>query len=100
MSWDATQSRASSSTWPTTHSGRCGCRSCSPVYASEALGLRWGDFDETSQTLSIQRALVAVEYEVQLSQPKTSKGRRQVALEDRVSASPASQHKTRHTRHD
>lgn len=52
----------------------------------EALGLRWGDFDPTAQTLSIQRALVVVGYDVQLSQPKTSKGRRQVALDERVSA--------------
>jgi integrase len=47
----------------------------------EALGLRWSDCDLDAGRVSIARALVSVGYEIQWSEPKTAKGRREIKLD-------------------
>jgi integrase len=47
----------------------------------EALGLRWEDADLAASRLSVTRALVAVGYDVRVSEPKTRRGRRSIALD-------------------
>jgi integrase len=47
----------------------------------EALGLRWSDVDLENARLSVRRALVPVSREVVVSEPKTAKGRRVIALD-------------------
>jgi integrase len=47
----------------------------------EALGLRWSDVDLENARLSVRRALVPVSREVVVSEPKTVKGRRVIALD-------------------
>ena len=49
----------------------------------EAIGLRWSDVDLENARLSVRRALIPTNREVVVSEPKTAKGRRVVAL-DRV----------------
>jgi integrase len=48
----------------------------------EALGLRWGDVDLDRGELAVRQTIVAVNHEVQVSTPKTKRGRRVVALDD------------------
>jgi integrase len=52
-----------------------GCR------RGEALGLNWDDLDVEAATLTIQRALVPLGAEVIVSEPKTARGRRRIALD-------------------
>ena len=47
----------------------------------EALGLRWSDVDLENARLSVRRALIPINREVVVSEPKTAKGRRVVALD-------------------
>jgi integrase len=47
----------------------------------EALGLRWGDVDLENGRLAVRRALVPVNRDVVISEPKTAKGRRVIALD-------------------
>jgi integrase len=47
----------------------------------EALGLRWSDVDLEAGRLSVRRALVPTNREVVVSEPKTVKGRRVIALD-------------------
>lgn len=47
----------------------------------EALGLRWDDLDMEAGQLSIRRALVPVNGVAQISEPKTKRGRRTIALD-------------------
>ena len=47
----------------------------------EALGLRWADVDLENARLSVRRALIPTNREVVVSEPKTAKGRRVVALD-------------------
>jgi len=47
----------------------------------EALGLRWSDVDLEAARLSVRRALIPINREVVVSEPKTAKGRRQIALD-------------------
>jgi len=47
----------------------------------EALGLRWSDVDLENARLSVRRALVPTSREVVVSEPKTAKGRRVIALD-------------------
>ena len=47
----------------------------------EAVGLRWTDVDLEARRAAIRQTLVAVGYEVQVSEPKTKRGRRSVALD-------------------
>jgi integrase len=52
-----------------------GCR------RGEALGLSWDDLDLEANTITIRRALVPLGGEVQISEPKTARGRRRIALD-------------------
>jgi len=52
----------------------------------EALGLRWCDVDENSNTLAIRQTRVLGGYQPLLSTPKTKRGRRLVALDPATSA--------------
>ena len=47
----------------------------------EALGLRWSDVDLENARLSVRQALIPIDREVVVSEPKTAKGRRVVALD-------------------
>src|SRR5664279_3422076 len=46
----------------------------------EAIGLRWSDVDLETARLSVRRALIPTNREVVVSEPKTVKGRRVIAL--------------------
>ena len=52
-----------------------GCR------RGEALGLRWDDLDLEANTITIRRALVPLGGRVEVSEPKTARGRRRIALD-------------------
>jgi integrase len=47
----------------------------------EALGLRWEDLDVEAATITIRRALVPLGDTVIVSEPKTARGRRRIALD-------------------
>src|SRR5674536_54879 len=47
----------------------------------EAIGLRWSDVDLENGRLSVRRALIPINREVVVSEPKTAKGRRVIALD-------------------
>jgi integrase len=47
----------------------------------EALGLRWSDIDLENARLAVRRALIPTNREVVVSEPKTAKGRRVIALD-------------------
>ncbi|MPZ68810.1 MAG: tyrosine-type recombinase/integrase [Actinobacteria bacterium] len=47
----------------------------------EILGLRWSDTDLETGKLAIRQTLITVNYEIQFSTPKTSRGRRSIALD-------------------
>jgi len=47
----------------------------------EAIGLRWSDVDLENARLSVRRALIPINREVVVSEPKTAKGRRVIALD-------------------
>src|SRR5581483_7356472 len=47
----------------------------------EVLGVRWSDLDLDAGTVSIRHTIVSVEYEVQVSEPKTARGRRTISLD-------------------
>jgi integrase len=47
----------------------------------EVLGLRWGDVDLEAGRLAVVRSLVSVNYAITVSDPKTDRGRRSVALD-------------------
>jgi len=48
----------------------------------ELLGLRWDDIDLDAGRLQVRRSRVAVGCAVEVSEPRTRKGRRQIALDD------------------
>ena len=48
---------------------------------NELLGLRWGDFDSTKATLSINRGLVSIGYDVHETRGKTRNARRRIDLD-------------------
>ena len=47
----------------------------------EAIGLRWSDVDLENARLSVRRALIPIKGDVVVSEPKTAKGRRVIALD-------------------
>ncbi len=51
------------------------------VRRSELLGLKWGDIDFDKNTVSINRGLVAVGYELHESRGKTANSRRSIDLD-------------------
>lgn len=48
---------------------------------NELLGLRWDDFDDSKATISVNRGLVAVPYEVHETRGKTPRSRRRIDLD-------------------
>jgi len=52
----------------------------------ELAGLRWDDVDLDGARRSVHQTLVAVGYQLQLSSPKTSRGRRTIDLDLRTVA--------------
>jgi integrase len=50
----------------------------------EILGLRWCDVDLESGRLSVTQTVIAPRYQVQISSPKTEKGKRAVALDTKT----------------
>jgi len=48
---------------------------------NELLGLRWNDFDEQKATISVNRGLVAVPYELHETRGKTPRSRRRIDLD-------------------
>jgi len=48
---------------------------------NELLGLRWDDFDEKKATISINRGLVAIPYELHETRGKTARSRRRIDLD-------------------
>jgi len=48
---------------------------------NEILGLRWQDFDKKAATVSINRGLVAIDYEVHEIRGKTPRSRRRIDLD-------------------
>jgi integrase len=52
-----------------------GCR------RGEALGMRWEDLDVEANTITIRRALVPLGGRVEVSEPKSARGRRRIALD-------------------
>jgi integrase len=47
----------------------------------EILGLRWSDVDLEAGRLSVRQPRIVVDYRVRVSEPKTAKGRRSLALD-------------------
>jgi integrase len=47
----------------------------------ELLGLRWEDFDESAATISVNRGLLAIDYELHETRGKTSNARRRIDLD-------------------
>jgi integrase len=47
----------------------------------EAIGLRWSDVDLENARLAVRRALIPINRDVVVSEPKTAKGRRVIALD-------------------
>ena len=60
----------------------------------EALGLRWDDLDLEDGWASTNQSLISVGYAIELSEPKTQRGRRRVAL-DATTAAALRDHRTR-----
>ena len=60
----------------------------------EVLGVRWNDLDLDAGRLSVTQTLIAVQYQLMFSTPKTAKGRRSVAL-DSVTVAELRRHKAR-----
>jgi integrase len=47
----------------------------------EALGIRWSDLDFDNQRTGIRQTVIAVQHEIRFSTPKTTTGRRSIALD-------------------
>jgi integrase len=58
----------------------------------EVLGLRWADLDLDNGWLAVRQTLVVVNNHIQVSQPKTARGRRRIAL-DPATCSALRQHR-------
>lgn len=65
----------------------------------ELLGLRWTDVDLDAGRLAVRQALLTIDYTVTVSEPKTRRGHRSVALDaGTVAALRAHRHQQRHER--
>ena len=47
----------------------------------EVLGLRWQDIDFDRRRLAIRQTIISIDYQVEISEPKTARGRRSIALD-------------------
>ena len=47
----------------------------------EVLGVRWQDIDFDRTRLSIRQTIISIDYQVEIGEPKTARGRRSVALD-------------------
>ncbi|MPZ71185.1 MAG: tyrosine-type recombinase/integrase [Actinobacteria bacterium] len=47
----------------------------------EVLGIRWQDIDFDRRRLAIRQTIISIDYRVEISEPKTARGRRSVALD-------------------
>ena len=65
-----------------------GCR------RGEALGLQWCNVDLENARVTIDKALVEVGEEVQLSEPKSARGRRTIALDPETVAVLRAHHRS------
>lgn len=54
---------------------------CHPTSPAEAIDLRWSDVDLKAGRLAVRRALIPNGRDVVVSEPKTIKGRRLIALD-------------------
>ncbi len=61
----------------------------------EVLGLRWADLDLDAGWLSVRQTLVVVDNHIRVSQPKTARGRRRIALDPATITALRVHHKTR-----
>ncbi len=52
----------------------------------EVLGLRWRDVDLDAARLSVRQSIVSVAYEIKITEPKTARSRRSIALDQRTVA--------------
>jgi integrase len=52
----------------------------------EVLGLRWRDVDLGTARLSVRQSIVSVAYEIKFAEPKTARGRRSIAIDQRTVA--------------
>lgn len=53
---------------------------------AEVLGLRWSDIDLDTMVLSVQQTLLSVNYQIEISEPKTPGSRRAIALDRHTTA--------------
>lgn len=60
----------------------------------EILGLRWQDVDLEGARLAVQQTLINIDYEIRFSEPKTTRSRRQIAL-DRGTVEALQEHRER-----
>jgi integrase len=60
----------------------------------EVLGLRWADLDLDAGWLSVRHTLVVVDNQIRVSQPKTARGRRRIALDPATITALRAHHKT------
>jgi integrase len=60
----------------------------------EILGLRWSDLDVDAGRVAVRRPRILVDYQVQVSEPKTARGRRSLAL-DPVTVAALRAHRAR-----
>jgi integrase len=51
------------------------------VRRGELLGLRWSDLDLDSKSLHVRQTVLAVRHKIVFGEPKTARGRRQIALD-------------------
>jgi integrase len=58
----------------------------------EVLGLRWTDLDLDAGRARIERALILVDYKPTISEPKTERGRRTIALDSATVAALREHH--------
>ena len=52
----------------------------------EVLGLRWQDVDLDASRVAVRQTLISIRYRLSFGTPKTAKGRRLIALDDRTVA--------------
>lgn len=62
----------------------------------EVLGVRWSDLDPATKMLAVRQTVISVNYELMFGAPKTAKGRRLLALDDRTVTALAAHRSRQH----